>query len=795
VFGIFCSVGRKSVVEYCMQKNKAIYYTVGFIVLICFVIFKPFLTFKNTYFFWDIHGDGYYYSYPVLCNICESIRQFGIPTWSFKMGMGQNILPFLLRDPFDVLIYIGGKQSILPLVAYIEVFKIILSGLFFYKYLEIINMNAYTRIAGAIFYAFCGFMMVGGAWFVFSFEVFNFSLLLLGFELLFLHRKGGVFLVAIALLAVSMPFNLYVYGLFIAIYAVFRLFQTQRCTYKQLVLLLGNMMLWGGLALMIVAPMLVQNVLLLLNSPRGSGTTTLSNQMASMPMFQLNDGMQFGSCIFRWFSNDIFGDGNHFKGWDTILGAPLFYCGLPCLLFFPQLFWVAPKKERIVFIVFCFLWLLPIVFPYFRHAFWLFTGDYYRSFSFLVCFVLLYCSLSAFNIIWKENRLNVALLVFTYLLYIAILFFPPFIKADAINSEVRLFVVVALTVYTAILLLIKRNNNKQYLKYLFLFLVAAEAAYAGSVTVNTRGVFSTGFLKSKVLYNNYTLDAVRYIQKNDPGFYRIDKNYEPESDKATGLNYSQGQGYNGTTSYNSFNQLNYIKYLQTIGLSDPSSEQQSRWSLGLYNSPVFETENSVKYFISQKGFRPEWHELWDSIAVFDDVTVYRSKFAKPLGYTYSAYIPESDFKLLSPEQKKIISLSAVAVRPSNALKNIEAFKIQDTFLGNLSYEEFKLRLSKMQSDTLCLEHFADNSISGTINASKEEILYLSIPSDQGWHVSVDGKEQEKLVLNGGMMGCLLNQGTHHVVLNYRLPYWEISWGIVLFGVMMIIFVRLKRKTI
>src|ERR1700749_4704122 len=98
-----------------MNKNKAVWIVSALLTIICFIVFKDYLLLKKAYFFYDISGDGFYGIYPSIYNITGQIAAHGLPGWSFKTGMGQNIFPFMLRDPFDIIFYIGGKDNIISL--------------------------------------------------------------------------------------------------------------------------------------------------------------------------------------------------------------------------------------------------------------------------------------------------------------------------------------------------------------------------------------------------------------------------------------------------------------------------------------------------------------------------------------------------------------------------------------------------------------------------------------------------------------------------------------------------------
>ena len=80
-------------------------------------------------------------------------------------------------------------------------------------------------------------------------------------------------------------------------------------------------------------------------------------------MFHLSSKVEMGTYVMRAFSSDILGSGINFKGTGNFLEAPMFYCGIPCLLLFSQYFQFLNKKKKRVAIAFLVLWLFPVLFP------------------------------------------------------------------------------------------------------------------------------------------------------------------------------------------------------------------------------------------------------------------------------------------------------------------------------------------------------------------------------------------------------------------------------------------------
>ncbi|NCX96863.1 MAG: hypothetical protein EBX41_10770, partial [Chitinophagia bacterium] len=342
--------------------------TVGILLLIGIIVFRDFLTGEKIYYFKDITSDSYNFSYPILYNIADYIHTYGTPSWSFKVGMGQNIFPFFLRDPFDAILFLLGKDSISHGLVWLELLKITLAGYVFYRYLQLINLEKSITIIGAILFAYCGFMIEGSGWYLFTFEALNFALMLLAAEQLIAKGKSLLFPLTTFLIGISMPFNLYVDSLFIILYTIMRTYQIEGKLSFNIIRLYGQMLLLGFVGLLAAGPFLLENIVQLLESPRVGGTNSLTHQLMARPITEFSDKVELATSALRFFSNDMMGSGNDFKGWHNILEAPMFYCGIPCLLLAPQYIASLPANKRLFFIIFFVGWLLPAFFPYLRHA-------------------------------------------------------------------------------------------------------------------------------------------------------------------------------------------------------------------------------------------------------------------------------------------------------------------------------------------------------------------------------------------------------------------------------------------
>jgi len=748
----------------------------GLIFIVAFFVFKDYLLFNKVYLFKDIGSDTMNGLYPYIYYTAGQVAGHQFPTWTFSWGMGQNIFSLLFRDPFDIFLFLGGKNNVAYGLIYKELFKVSGGGLLFYFYLRTMNRTYFTSVLGSLLFAFCGFMIVGGGWSFFSYEAFGAALLLLGFELMFAGRSQLLFPVSVFLVGISTPVNLYLYGVFLAIYAVLRCFQSGKDT-RSMGLLFVRMAGSGLVGVLMAAPFIIPNIIMILNSPRGGGGDSFMQTLGSAHMFETADKLSIGTSVMRFFASDLLGSGYDFKGWKNILEAPMFYCGLPCLLLLPQVFQFLDKKVKIAFAVVLGLWLLPIVFPYFRWAFWLFSGDYYRAYSFFVSLTFLFYSLQALDLIIEKRKINVIVLLITLAALFVLINYPFFPESNYLDASLYGFVCLLLPVYAALLYFMCRSTNVNYLKYTFLALVCVELLFLSAASVNHRDALNAEELTEKKGYNDHSVEALKSVKEGDKTFYRVDKNYMSSLTRDYSYNDGMIQGYNGTSSYNSFNQSNYISYLELMDIADSTDEEQTRWAIGLVQRPILESENRVKYILAKGAMNKHWKFVCDSLSTFGDVRLLRNKYVLPIGFTYDTYIKISQFKKLPGVQKDFVSLRACIIE-DNDIAKIGTVK-EITFPKNgetdsFTYEVYRELVDGLGKDTLAVSRFDNRVIAGKIDVGADRIMYLSVPYDDGWKLKDNGSAAAKIKLSGGMTGIVVKKGHHDIELSYHQPYWYLG---------------------
>ncbi|MCD6013479.1 MAG: hypothetical protein K0Q79_3341 [Flavipsychrobacter sp.] len=784
-----------------MLEGKELYALLGAVVLSILFVFWDFLTFEKTYFFKDIGSDSLNMYYPNLMHMSDYVKAYGGLTWTFSQGLGQNMFPLWLSDFFtNIIIVIFSKESLPYTIAYVEVVKILLCCFVFYKYLNELKLNKFTVCVMSYLFAFSGYIILGGCWTVFSVEALYVALILYGYERWLNHGKILWLVTGIALLSFLQPFLLFPYAIFLAAYMPVRYNDVRGNEWGKFPLFIIKTGALAVIGVAISSYQLFPDVLQYIESPRVGGEARLIEKLKEQPMFGMADEWLRFTTTFRTFGSDMLGTGSAFQGWQNYLEAPLFYCGIFCLVAFPQMFVGLTKKQRIAYGIFAGLFFLPILFPYFRYTFWAFAGDYFRTYSFVVILLLLLFTAKALDNIINTGKVNLIVLGVTVLFLLFLLYTPNEQFAPAINVGLKSFATLLIFVYAGILFGLGRTGDmKRYAAIGLAAMVFIEIGYFSSQTVNDRDVVTGEDLKEKIGFNDYTTDAVKFIKERDKGFYRLNKDYSSGVAIHQSINDAKAQGYFGSASYHSFNQINYIKFLAEMNVLDPKDENQTRWAMGVNTRPLLFSLVGGKYWLVRKPETQAQNFGYDSIGKVGNVKIMQNRFAVPLAFAYDTVLDAAAFKTLGvfAKDQYLLRGCVVANEDADLLGHGKRFNLADTVVP-FSFDQYGAYVSKLRGRAFTVTEFKESNIKGNISLNEPGVLFFSIPFDDGWKATVNGKEAKLYKVNIGFLGLKLPGGKSDVEIKFE-PRMMKTGGMVSLAALVVfvglVVLGMRRKTV
>ncbi len=780
----------KTVINF-IEKRKFWQLLLIFVLLPAIVFFRDYFFMKYVFYFSDIGSDTINLFFPQLTHNAFVEKESFWHWWSFYIGIGQIFPTILLLEPGSIIFnhYIFFWPEAWKYTFHIIYFgEILLAATAIFYYFRTIGTQKTAAIAAAVFWAFSGYMIVGAQWYVFPYYILGATLLMLGIEKI-LHKQNPIwFVLGVYILSYTLYYVL-TYAIFAGFYLIIRLIEEQY-DFKRIKKILAKITVLSLLGIIANLVNIIPRWMQIIFSPRVSGDASLMHKLISNPE-PIGTASRIGTTIARFFGNDIPGFATNFQGWYNYLEAPLFYVGLLSLLLIPQFFVLANKRKKITRAIFLGFWLLVAFVPVLRHAINLFAGNYFRiTIDFFVGFSLLITAIEAFDLILRKQTLNIKILAVTTTVLIVLLWLSPQIGGFEGNGYLMKTTTILLLAEAYLLYMLTTEQSKTGL-ILLLILIPLEAGYISHFSLTERGKYTTvEFEKTRGGYYDNSIEALNFIKQNDTSkFYRVEKDYSSGTAIHASLNDNMVQNYFSTVSYNSFNQLNYIRFLEAIGVVKKGNETQTRWAHGVRNLPLMMSLTGVKYFMTKNPQTKLRYTGFDSVATFGDVMLLENKYALPLGFFTDKVLSEKDFYGLNNFKRQVALLSA-AIVDTTAERTLSQFAGLDT--AQLPSErEFNFDIYGKLIDSLDRYHFevtgfTNSALKAKINNNKPGILIFSIPFDQGWTITDNGKKAEKFRTDIGLTGINLEPGTHIIELKYKTPFYYQSLIISLLGLIFIL---------
>ena len=766
----------------------------GLFALIGIIVFGSYLFGPHLYLFKDIGSDTINDVYPYLVHKNTLFRTEGFPSWSFHQGMGNNVSTWFSIDPFVWFLRIIGPKSLPYAMIWTALGYLALAAFFCYKYLSLVGFSKYTTIFGALIYGFSGYVIGVHSWYFYNYLIIGTPLLLWGTELLMKKNNGLILPIALFFLAGA---RLPMFAFFLIVYSAFRYVDEHGWNFKGLVIFWIKIGAWSALGVLLSSYSFGGQLVKLLRSSRVSGGVGASKGLADQAMFSLSDALVYQTSVLRSFANDMLGGPINFKGVRNYLEAPFYYIGLVSLLLIPQAIYHAKKRQKYLFGGLIVLCLIFAIFPFFRNAYFLFVTDHFRVMCLHISIFFLFLSLFALHHIEKSAKVHLPTLGISLVSLLILLNYPYFTK-DLVNSNLKLLANLFLILNALLLFLLNKPKWKQQALNFILLLLVAELALFNYSTTHRRDILTKSEYKAGALYGDASEEIIQKLQAENPGLYRIQKEFGSGPSMHRSINDAMVQGFFSTPSYQSINQQSYLDFMVATGLNRPNSEKDAKWSQGIQMRAMLGKITSVRYTLIKKESQGLLNQGFEKVGQVEDVRVYEDKAYLPFGFTYAHYYSIKEFEKLG-QSKQDLNFMRAAIIMEDDLDKVKGLKRIDpkkTKVENFTFSKLSKQVKNRKKGALKLTHFQHDHLKGTVNMNRERLLFFSIPYDEGWSIYVDGEEKELLKVNIGFMGVVISKGKHKVELVHQTPRSTLLnslsiLGLLIYGLM--IFLTWKKR--
>lgn len=733
------------------------------------------------------------YQYGCYCFIADFVNQYipfiyeakrmlssGVPFWSWNLFFGDNYwVAGMWTSPFVWINCLFPDEYLLQGITFTFVLRMICSGLTSYVYLRKMDITEEWARVGGIMYAFSSVVIINFINLVFEDTYILFPLLLLAIEKYIRKERYGFQLIAV-LVAVSICSSFYMSVcsfLQSIIYVFFRLLLCKE-------LRISTFQVLKGIAAGILGIML--------------GAIFLLPALYQLSGGSRNNLIDFG-CHF-WVINNILdrltflfvarltdgplGDIGWSSGWNSnAVHIPVFGVLLALIYIIKKRDWLS---YLLLFLTVCYLTPINGIFSFFTNPLYtrwtygfslliilatlkiLLSKEYsiktidicaYTFASLLIFAMFLGCKVDGNGnllylliclplLLWLislKKGLRKTVLISLVTLSILIIFFVVFRIFSYqwfYNSKETLLacgsVVFFIVLSTSCLLFIRKSHSSNAV----LFITSLFCLIHVFVTSlrNSDWYFHTLLHQSKTDWDT----VCEYKPHYEPAknfMYRTDF-IEPKYP-----NISQLVNSSSLTGYNS---IQNSKTQQLQCLADTTAQSNCILRINPCNHrDSYEALMSVKYINNENGLSANPYYI-------------------PMGFAYDKYIIESDFEPILAGNKEDLflqMLNTLVIKDEDepVLSNYLYKSDLNTNLGLDS-------ISTIRRNTACSDFVGTTKgFSAKIDIETPQILFYSVPADDGFTAYVDGIKTNIYEVNMGMMAILVEKGVHTIEFKY-VPY-------------------------
>lgn len=782
---------------------------------IAFAFFVPFIINDNGYFLF--FGDFNVQQVPFYKMAHEMVRS-GNLFWNWETDLGVNFIGsysfYLLGSPFFWLTLPFPTDFVPYLMGPLLILKFALSAFTAYFYIRRFVRRPQSAMLGGLLYAFSGFSVYNIFFNHFHEAIVFFPLLLLALEVFITENKRGWLALAVFICAISNYFFFFGMAVFSIIYWFIRTVSgCWKISFKRFFALVFEVILGGLLSCFILLP----SFLAVIQNSR------VSEFLYGWNAFLYGKEQIYLNIIECFFfppdlpARPIFFSGADVK-WSSLGGW------LPLVSMTGVVAWLQYKKGHWLKRIICTLIFMAMV-PILNSAFYMFNSAYYARWFYMPVLMMSLATVMAL----EDHKVEVTrsfkwVAAITVAITLIVGLFPEgadsegnitrfgLFTADGEGSNtfmIRFWVtsaiaIASLIVFRIILVFIKRN-----VKLFYRMSIICVCAFS---------LLYSFFFIASGKQHSYDVDDVmidRLLEADVelPGNsdrYRIDV-YDGVDNTGMYL------GYDSINAFHSIVPGSVNEFYEFVGEERGVASRPETKTYGirsLLSVKYLLNRNGADSFINNYGDTrmPGWTLLYDDM---DGYAVYENQNYIPYGFTYEYYMTEEQSGYYGESYRHLMLLKAMLLTEDQAkkyeglLKNIAEDYIigsegiidngiigerQSIEFNDATYAEDCQKLAATAATYFSRDN---NGFTATITTDRENLVFFSVPYEEGWSATVNGKTVEIENVNAGFMAVKVPAGSSTIRFNYMTPgliegiVLSIA-GLLILGIYLLVFLIIKK---
>lgn len=766
--------------------------------LTSFLFFLPFLIYDNGLFLY--YGDYNVQQIPFY-SLAHDAVQNGELGWNWNTDLGANFIGsysfYLLGSPFFWLTLLFPSSAVPYLMAPLLMLKFALTGVTGFAYVKRFTKTSNMAMIGGLLYAFSGFDIYNIFFNHFQEAVLVFPLLLIAMEELILNNRRGTFALTVALCCVINYYFFFGQVLFCVLYFFVR------CTSKDFKVTLkkfGILALEAVLGLLLSAFLLLPSALAALSNPR------TDNMLYGFDMLFYGNSQRYGLILSSFFfPPDIPARPNFFPEsnakWSSVsMFLPVFTTtGVFAFFKAKQKHWA--KTLLLLSFAICFI-------PVLNAAFSMFNYSYYARWFYMPLLLMAMVTCVAledhldcmkFGIRW--TAIVVGCFALIGILPRKVDDVVQFFKLPVYPERFWIYVLIAVIglLCTGVLVMLtpKHRHFQKYAIFAICGVTVITSCFmiftgkqAGGIAVEENG--------EHTYYNQVVNEGLHGREQlsleDDEGFYRIDTYDEMD-------NLGMFWRIPTINAFQSVVPSSIMEYYQEIGgergvASRPKPTLDGvRGLLSVKYRFISTAEERKKSSVAPAGF-----SYWDTQIGYD---IYKNDHFVPMGFTYDALLTQNQFNSVRSDYRDCILLRGLLLSDEDVflysdklgvLPILSDEELDNNTFDTATYFEDCDRRAAQAVDSFTYDSYGFTS---TITLEKENLVFFSVPYEEGWRAFVNGEEVPIAKANIGFMAVLAEAGENEIVFTYQTPGLQtgirISSAALLLLIGYLLLVRRQRK--
>ena len=188
---------------------------------------------------------------------------------------------------------------------------------------------------------------------------------------------------------------------------------------------------------------------------------------------------------------------------------------------------------------------------------------------------------------------------------------------------------------------------------------------------------------------------------------------------------------------------------------------------------------SVEYLITtpeqQTAFENEADAGWVYWGETDGYAVYRNLNYVPMGFTYDYYLTEEEYEQTTRTTRSNLLMRALVLTEEDAQRyGSYLTHLPESSMEDLYYETY-VQDCQQRADTAATVFEMNNAgFYARITLQKDDLVFFSVPYDDGFTAYVDGEKTDILRVDEGLMAVLCPAGTHNIDFVYQADGLKVS---------------------